>query len=131
MQADSHIIESKVTSFIVNPTNNLLSDFEGATVWTSLLDGMDTAVEHPTILLNQKHLPADGCLALVAGIVAGTTSIVSDGSFNLESLIGPAGTSAVVLTPSTNCQPSSMPSGIIGLLAQGKTSQLTKVNLQG
>ena len=64
---------------------------------------MDTAVDDPTILLDQYHLPSDGCLALVAGIVSGTASIVSDGSFNPESLIGPAGTSAVVLAPSTNC----------------------------
>ena len=86
----------------MRPTNNLSSDFENATVWTSLLDGMDTAVEDPTILLDQFHLPIDSCLALVAGIVAGTASIDSDESFNPESLIGPASTTAVVLVPSTN-----------------------------
>ena len=64
---------------------------------------MDTAIEDPTILLDQYHLPLDGCLALVAGIVAGTASIVSDGSFNPESLIGTVGASAVVLAPSTEC----------------------------
>ena len=67
----------------------------------SLSDGMDTAIEDPTILLDQYHLPRDGYLALVAGILVGTASIVSDGSFNLESLIGPVGTSTVVLAPST------------------------------
>ena len=95
-------IEAEVTSFIVCPTSNLVSDFEDASVWISLSDGMDTAVEDPTILLDQYHLPSDGCLALVAGIVAGTTSIVIDGSFNPEVLIGPANTSAVGLAPSTN-----------------------------
>ena len=64
---------------------------------------MDTVVEDPTILLDQFHLPTDNCLALVAGIVAGTASIVSDGSFNPESLLGPASSSAVVLAPSTEC----------------------------
>ena len=64
---------------------------------------MDTAIEDHTILLDQYHLPRDGCLALVAGIVAGTASTLSNGSFNPESLIGPAGTSAVVLAPSTEC----------------------------
>ena len=64
---------------------------------------MDTAIEDPTILLDQYHLPLDGCLVLMAGIVARTASIVSDGSFNPESLIGPAGTSTVVLAPSTKC----------------------------
>ena len=64
---------------------------------------MDAAVEDPTILLDQYHLPSNDCLAPVAGIETGTASIVSDGSFNPESLIGLAGTSAVVLAPSTNC----------------------------
>ena len=103
MRADSHLIEAEVTSFIVCPTSNRVSDFEDASVWTSLSDGIDTAVEDPTTLLDQFHLPTDNCLALVAGIAAGTVSIVSDGSFNPESLIGPAGTSAVVLAPSTKC----------------------------
>ena len=53
ISADSHQIESEVTSFIVCPNSNLVSDFEDASVWTSLSDGMDTAVEDPTILLDQ------------------------------------------------------------------------------
>ena len=101
--ADSHQIESEVTSFIVCPNSNMLSDFEDASVWTSLSDGMDSAVEDPTILLDKYQLPRDDCRALVEGIVAGTASIVSDGSFNPESSTGPAGTSAVVLAPSTEC----------------------------
>ena len=55
--------------------NNLFFDFEDAYVWTSLSDGMDTAVEDPTILLDQFYLPIDNCLALVAGIAAGTASM--------------------------------------------------------
>ena len=101
ISADSHQIESEVTSFIVCPNSNLLSDFEDASVWTSLSDGMDSAVEDPTILLVKYQLPLDGCRALVEGIVAGTASIVSDGSFNPESSTGPAGTSAIVIAPST------------------------------
>ena len=64
---------------------------------------MDSAVEDPTILLDKYQLPSDEYRALVDGIVAGTASIVSNGSFNPESLTGPAGTSAVVLAPSTKC----------------------------
>ena len=101
--ADSHQIEPEVISFIVCPVSNLVSNFDNASAWTSLSDGMNTAIEDHTILLNQYHLPLDGCLALVAGIIAGTASIVSNGSFNPESLIGPAGTSAVVFAPSTEC----------------------------
>ena len=52
MRADSHIIESRVSSFIVSPANNLLSNFENASIWTSLSDGIDTTVEDPTILLD-------------------------------------------------------------------------------
>ena len=95
--ANGHQIEPEVTFFIVCPASNLVSDFEDASAWTSLSDGMDTAIEDLTILLDQYHLPLDGCLALVTGIVAKTPSIVSDGSFNPESMIGPAGTSAVLL----------------------------------
>ena len=94
---DSHQIESEVTLFIVCPVSNLVSDFDNASAWTSLSDGMDTAIEDLTILLDQYQFPLDGCLALVTGIVAKTPSIVSDGSFNPESMIGPAGTSAVLL----------------------------------
>ena len=79
--ADSHRIESEVIAFIVSPISNLVSDFKDASVWTSMSDGMDTAIQDPTILLDQYRLPLDGCLALVAGIVAGIASIVSDGSF--------------------------------------------------
>ena len=103
ISADSHQIESEVTSFIVCPNSNMLSDFEDASLWTSLQDGIDSAVEDPTILLDKHQLPSDDCRALVDGIVAGTASIVSDGSFNPESSTGPAGTSAVVLAPSTKC----------------------------
>ena len=101
ISADSHQIEYEVTSFIVCPNSNMLSDFKDASLWTSLSDGMDSAVEDPTILLDKYQLPSDECRALVDGIVAGTASIVSDGSFNPESLTGPAGTSAVILAPST------------------------------
>ena len=97
------MIDSEVTDFTVSPPSALLSDFEDASLWTSLSDGMDTAVEDPTILLNRFCLSADGCLALVAGIAAGIASIASDRSFNPESLIGPAGTSAILLAPSTKC----------------------------
>ena len=61
---------------------NPISDFDNSPTWTSLSDGMDMAIEDPTILLDQYQLPVDNCLALIEGIVNGTASIVSDGSFN-------------------------------------------------
>ena len=66
-------------------------------------DGIDTAISNPNILLDKHQLPNDNCLDLVDGIVSGTTSIVSDASFESESPIGPAGTSAVILALSTEC----------------------------
>ena len=95
--------ESEVTSFIVRPTNNLLSNFEDASIWTSLSDSMDTGVEDPTILFDQFYLPTYNYLVLAAGVAAGTSSIVSDGFFNPEYLIGPASTLAVILASSTKC----------------------------
>ena len=103
ISATSHQIESEVISFSVCPNSNLLSNFVDSSLWTSLSDGMDSTVEDPTILLHKYHLPSDECHALVDGIVVGTASIVSGGSFNPESLTGPAGTSAVVLALSTKC----------------------------
>ena len=47
------------------------------------------------------------CQALTEGIRNGTASIVSDGSFNPNSPIGPVGTSAVILAPSTDSPKSS------------------------
>ena len=99
ISALSHQVEAEVSSFSVCPNTNLLSDLEDESLWTSLADGMDSAVEDSTILLHKYHLPSDECHALVDGVVAGTASIVSDGSFNPESSIGPAGTSDVVLAP--------------------------------
>ena len=51
-------------------------------------------------MLDKFVLPEDNCQALSNGIRNGTASIVSDGSFNPSSPIGPVGTSAVILAPS-------------------------------
>ena len=45
------------------------------------------------------------CNSLVEEIRYGTANIVSDGSFEQNSFIGQTGTSAVILAPSTTCQP--------------------------
>ena len=54
-------------------------------------------------MLDTCVLPEDNCQALSAGIRNGTASIVSGGSFNPASPIGPVGTLAVMLAPSTEC----------------------------
>ena len=85
------------------PLSNGLSDIEDISAWASLSDRLDTAIDDPTILLDGYQFPVDGCHVLVNGIVQGTACIVSDGSFNPDSLLNPTGTSAVVLALSTNC----------------------------
>ena len=103
IDAGSFRIETEALSFNVCPSSNSLSDFEDKSSWDSLSDGLDTAVDDPTILLDWYQLFADDCLALMNGIVQETAGIVSDGAFNPDSSLGPTGTSAVVLAPSTNC----------------------------
>ena len=61
------------------------------------------AIKDPTILLDKYVLPEDECQTLSDGIRNGTAGIVSDGSFNHTSSIGPVGRSAVILAPSTEC----------------------------
>ena len=102
IDAGSCRIETEALSFNISPSSNSLSDFGVIDAWDSLLDGLDTAVDDPTILLDWYQLPSDGGLALVNGIVEGTACIVSDDSFNRDSSLGPADTSAVVLAPSTS-----------------------------
>ena len=131
ISALSHQIEAKVSSFSVCPNTNLLSDFEDESLWTSLVDGMDSAVEDPTILLHKYRLPSDECHALVDGIVAGTASIVSDGSFNPESVMGPTGTSAVVLAPSTKCSAKFFAKGNNWVIGSGADQSAYKNELAG
>ena len=44
------------------------------------------------------------CHSLAEGIRKGTASVVSDGSFEANAAIGPVGTSAVIIAPSTTCE---------------------------
>ena len=79
-----------------------MSDFEAHSEWSNLEEGFDHARNDKTILLDRFFLPTDECTNLVEGIKNGTASIVSDGSFKQNSPIGPAGTSSVILAPSTS-----------------------------
>ena len=103
IDAGSFRIETEALSFNIYPPSNSLSAFEDTAAWNSLTDRLDTAVNDPTILIDQYHLPPDSGIVLVNGIVEGIACIVSDGSFNPDSSLGPAGTSATVVAPSTNC----------------------------
>ena len=101
--AASFTIEGAVADFEILPPSNSLSEFENDYAWSDLQEGFDKAIEDPTILLDKYILPEDKCQALSDGIRNGTASIVLDGLFNPTSPIGPVGTSAMILAPSTEC----------------------------
>ena len=62
-------------------------------------------INDPTILLDKFVLPKDMCQALIDEIQNSIASVVSDGSFNPASPIGPVGTSTVILASSTEYLP--------------------------
>ena len=76
---------------------NILSDYEDAAEWTTLTEGFDSAINNQTILLDKFILPVDRCNDLVEGIILGTACVISDGSFDAVSTIGPANSSAYIL----------------------------------
>ena len=89
-------IEVQTLQFHILPLIDALSNFEEASSWDNLSDGFDTTINDPTILLDHYLLPNNNCSNLVEGITRGTASIVSDGSFDPASPIGPVGSSAVI-----------------------------------
>ena len=94
-------IEGTEVAFNLLPASDALSEFENDYTWSNLQEGFDYAITDPTILLDKFILPKDVYQVLVERISNGTASIVSDGSFNRASPIGPVGTSVVILAPST------------------------------
>ena len=99
----SFAIEGTVADFNILPPINPMSEFENDYVWSDIQDGFDKARVDQTILLDKFVLLEDMCQALSDGIRNGTASIVSDGSYNSTSPIGPVGTLAVILALSTEC----------------------------
>ena len=104
-------IEGAEAVFDLLPPSNALSEFENYYTSSNLQKGFDYTINNPTIFLDAFVLPKDMCQALINGIRNGTASIVSDGSFNPASPIGPVGTSAVILAVSTECLPRYWPKG--------------------
>ena len=98
----SFAIEGTVADFNILPPINPMSEFENDYAWSNIRDGFDKAKVDSTILLDKFALPKDRCQALSDGIRNGTASIVSDGSYNSSSPIGPVGTSDVIMAPSTD-----------------------------
>ena len=78
---------------------DILPLYESSSEWESIEEGLTAAVNDPSILLDKFSITEEQCNNLAKGINEGTASVVSDGSFKKNSLIGPAGTSAVILSP--------------------------------
>ncbi len=76
--------------------------FESSSEWSSIEEGLTAAINDPSILLDKFSISEEKCNNLAKGINEGTASVVSDGSFKRETAIGPAGTSAVILSPNDN-----------------------------
>ena len=81
------------------PQKKILSDFEDLSRWNNIGDGFGSASLDPTILLDNFCIPNDECNAIAEGISQGTTSVLTNGFFCRKSLIGPSGTSAVIVAP--------------------------------
>ena len=96
-------IEGSTAVFNLLPPIKALSEFEHDFAWSTLQESFNYAIIDPTILLDKFVLPEGVCQSLVEGIHKGTPSIVSDGSFNTAFPIGPVGSLAVILAPSTGC----------------------------
>jgi len=97
--------EGQNIEFVLLSVINSLSDFEANSEWSTLSEGFDYGINDQTVLLDKFFLPEDMCNSLVGGIRNGKASVVSGGSFKPNSAISKAGTSAVILAPSTICQP--------------------------
>ena len=78
--------------------------YEQSSEWNSIEESLKAAINDPSILLDKFSISEERCNNLAKGINEGTASVVSDGSFKRESPIGPAGTSAVILSPTVVLQ---------------------------
>ena len=103
MIASSYKIMVQAFQFNICPPIDALFDFEDVSCQDYLSNSFETAISNPTILLDNYQLPSDNYLDLMDGIVCGTVIIVSDGSFDAESPIGPIRTSVVILASSIEC----------------------------
>ena len=94
--AAGFFIERAETAINLLPPSNALLEFENNYAWSNLQKGFNYAIIDPTILLDKFVLSEDMCQALVERISNDTASVISDGSFNRDSPIGPVGTSTVI-----------------------------------
>ena len=95
----------------VVPNMEVPSLFLFSCKWDSTNKDLTDAVNNPLILLDKYNIIEEKCNKLEKGITDGTACVVSDGSFNPKSPIGPAGTSAVILAPSETSERSQYVTG--------------------
>ena len=82
---------------------DLLSDFKNPSRCNNICDGFRSASLDSTIVLDNLCIPNNYCNVIAESVSQGISSVVSDGSFCQESLIGPSGTSATIIAPAINC----------------------------
>ena len=82
-----------------------------SSVWNDINKDLTAAVNDPSILLDKLDITEEKCNNLAKGITDGTACVISDGFFNPNSPIGPAGTSAVILAPSDTSEKSPCATG--------------------
>ena len=85
--------------------------FPFSSAWNTIKEGLTEAVNDPSILLDKYNISEEKCNNLAKGITEETACVVSDGSFNPKSSIGPAGTSSVILAPSETSESSQCVTG--------------------
>ena len=84
------------------PQQDLCSDFEDHSRWNSICEGFRFASLDQSILLDTFCITSNDCRAIAYSLSQGTASVVSDGYFCRDSLIGPSGTSSVIVAPETD-----------------------------
>ena len=76
------------------------SAYDDDTLWESFQDGINRAQADSRLLLDYVNISEDEGNSLAQGILSGTASVVSDGSYKEDTPIGPAGSSSCIIAPS-------------------------------
>ena len=84
------------------PQQDLCSYFEDHLRWNNICDGFRFAHLDQSILLDSFCIPSNDCRDIVDGLSQGTASVISDGSFCRDSLIGPSCSSLIIVAPETD-----------------------------
>ena len=88
---------------LVIPKQYLLSYFKDMSRWNNICDVFRFYSLDSTIILDSFCIPNENFNAIVKRFSQRADSVVSDGSFCIESLIGPSGTSSITVSLEIDC----------------------------